>query len=167
MRRFVNKDFWVYTAMRISLGLVWLYAGLEKLLVEFGGKLATAGFLAHDFSTFGFLFRWMSGNPIVDGLVVFGEIAIGLALVLGLFTRFAGYMGALQSALFALATYPSNKDAVLAIFGSDTFYTLMMLLVATLTFRYNTYSLDYKFFLDEKFYRKHYTLWKVFTRWLT
>jgi thiosulfate dehydrogenase [quinone] large subunit len=42
---------------------------------------------------------------VVSFLVVFGEIAIDVALVLGLATRFAGIAGTLLMALFWVATW--------------------------------------------------------------
>jgi thiosulfate dehydrogenase (quinone) large subunit len=110
--------------LRVAVGFGFLYAGLDKI-VHFDGvnkafnatgflKGATAGTLpgsadgaivnpTHD--------MWVSlaGNPglmsAVNVLVVFGEIAIGVALILGLATRFAGVMGALMMGLFWVATW--------------------------------------------------------------
>lgn len=110
-------------ALRIALGAGFLYAGLDKV-VHFGGgeaftaggflKFATVGTLpgsaekaivnpTHDF--------WvtLAGDPTVVGiinfLVVFGEVAIGAALILGLATRFAGVAGALMMGLFWIANF--------------------------------------------------------------
>lgn len=109
---------------RIAVGAGFLYAGLDKL-VHFDGtakafdaggflKLATLGTLpgsaakaivnpTHD------LWASLAGNPgavaAVNALVVSGEIAIGLALILGIATRFAGTMGALMMSLFWLASF--------------------------------------------------------------
>jgi thiosulfate dehydrogenase (quinone) large subunit len=111
-------------ALRIALGAGFLYAGLDKV-VHFDGatkgfnatgflKGATAGTLpgsadgaivnpTHDF--------WvaLAGNAglmsAINFLVVFGEIAIGVALILGLATRFAGVAGTLMMALFWIASW--------------------------------------------------------------
>lgn len=113
--------------LRIVLGFGFLYAGLEKWL-GFAGedkpwsalgflKFATAGtvpdMIGHADSmshnpTQGF---WvgLAGDPtvlgIVNFLVVFGEIAIGAALLLGFATRLAGALGALMMFLFWVATW--------------------------------------------------------------
>ncbi len=109
--------------MRIALGFGFLYAGLEKVLqLSGGGPFSAAGFLK--FATLGALpgsnpkvvvnpthDLWVSlaGNgtlmPIINFLVQFGEIAIGIALILGLATRFAGIMGALLTGLFFVASW--------------------------------------------------------------
>jgi thiosulfate dehydrogenase (quinone) large subunit len=110
--------------VRVALGAGFLFAGLEKVL-HFDGatkafdaagflKFATGGALpgsdpkaivnpTHDF--------WVSlaGNAglmsIVNTLVVFGEVAIGVALILGLATRFAGVAATLMMGLFWIANY--------------------------------------------------------------
>jgi thiosulfate dehydrogenase [quinone] large subunit len=111
--------------LRIAIGAGFLYAGLDKVVhfgVEGAKPFSAAGFLkgatagtlpgsaegaivnpTHDF--------WVSlaGNPnlmgVVNFLVVAGEIAIGLALILGIATRFAGLMGGLMMALFYIASF--------------------------------------------------------------
>ncbi len=108
--------------LRIALGAGFLFAGLDKFLQVAGKPFNAAGFLkgatggawlnsdpktvvnpTHDF--------WVTlgGNAqlmdVVNFLVVFGEIAIGVALILGLATRFAGSMGVLMMALFYIANW--------------------------------------------------------------
>ncbi len=142
-------------ALRIALGAGFLFAGLEKVL-HFDGstkpfdatgflKFATTGAIpgsdpkavvnpTHDF--------WVSlaGNAqlmsVVNTLVVFGEVAIGVALILGLATRFAGVAATLMMALFWIANYsfangPFNEQwmygivaAFLAYAGAGEYYGL-------------------------------------------
>lgn len=111
-------------ALRITLGAGFLFAGLEKVL-HFDGatkafdaagflKFATGGALpgsdpkaivnpTHDF--------WvaLAGNAglmsVVNTLVVFGEVAIGVALILGLATRFASVAATLMMTLFWIANF--------------------------------------------------------------
>jgi len=108
--------------LRVATGIVFLTAGLEKFL---GAEPFTAaGFLkfgttgspylgtaadgvvynpTHDF--------WvnLAGNatlmPIINWLVVAGEITIGALLILGLFTRFAAIAGTLMMGLFFVASW--------------------------------------------------------------
>ena len=49
---------------------------------------------------------------VVNTLVVSGEILIGVALVLGIVTRFAGTMGALMMAFFFLAGWSFSNGIV-------------------------------------------------------
>jgi thiosulfate dehydrogenase [quinone] large subunit len=104
--------------LRVVLGFGFLFAGLDKFFMWAGGQpFTSAGFLQH--ATGGAWLDQTGINPtkdfwvslgqntnlvhVIDTLVVFGEIAIGIALILGLATRFAGLCGALMMALFYVA----------------------------------------------------------------
>jgi hypothetical protein len=50
--------------------------------------------------------------PIVNWLVVAGEIGIGALLILGLFTRFAAVAGALMMGLFFVATWDFSHGVI-------------------------------------------------------
>ncbi len=94
--------------LRAVVGLGFLFAGLDKFFMWASGTpFSAAGFLK--FATSG---AWLGSDPkavinpthsfwvslagnaslmgAIDTLVVFGECAIGIALILGLATRFAG-----------------------------------------------------------------------------
>jgi len=98
---------WSILALRVSLGFVFLWAGYEKIEKELGGGLITQGFLAHVSGPFAFLFTGMSGSPIIDGLLVYGELLIGISLVFGVLTRVGGISGALMTALLYMSTLPA------------------------------------------------------------
>jgi thiosulfate dehydrogenase (quinone) large subunit len=109
--------------LRAGLGLGFLFAGLDKFFMwASGAPFTAAGYLkfattgawlgsdakaivnpTHDF--------WvtLAGNAslihVFDTLVVFGECAIGIALILGLATRFAAVMGALLMALLFVSNW--------------------------------------------------------------
>lgn len=132
-------------ALRITLGAGFLFAGLEKIL-HFDGstkafdatgflKFATAGTLpgspdkaivnpTHDF--------WvaLAGNPglmsVINTMVVSGEVLIGLALILGLATRFAGVMGAVMMAFLWIANFSFANGP----FNEQFFYGVVALFVA-------------------------------------
>jgi thiosulfate dehydrogenase [quinone] large subunit len=104
--------------LRVIVGFGFLFAGLDKFFMWASGQPFTAaGFL--QYGTGG---QWLSTtgiNPtkdfwvsigqnaslihVVDTLVVFGETAVGAALILGLATRFAGICGAVMMTLFFVA----------------------------------------------------------------
>jgi thiosulfate dehydrogenase [quinone] large subunit len=122
--------------LRVVVGVIFIWAGLDK--VTNGGapgqwtaasflKYATNGTLGwpfvtgtpdpkavynptHDF--------WVSlaGNTtamtVVNNLVVAGECLIGVALIVGIATRFASYMGALMMAFFFLAGWSFSNGIV-------------------------------------------------------
>jgi thiosulfate dehydrogenase [quinone] large subunit len=113
-------------ALRVAVGVIFLWAGLEKLMgaqpfdasgfLQFG----TAGSLGWPFVTGevaeGTVFNpthdfWagLAGNDgamtIINFLVPFGQVGIGLSLILGLFTRFGAAMGTLMMLMFFFAAW--------------------------------------------------------------
>ena len=111
--------------LRVMVGIIFLWAGIEKLTAAepftAAGflKFATAGTLGWPFVSGtpaeGTIFNpthdfWvgLAGSgfvPLINVLVVAGEIGIGVALILGLFTRFAGAMGTLMMLFFFFAAW--------------------------------------------------------------
>ncbi len=93
--------------LRLTFGFIFVWSGFEKLIEGFSAK----GFLAN--ATSGPAQSWfagLAGNGLVDGLVIWGEILIGIALMLGLFTRFASLAGAAMIFLFYLAQFPPEHN---------------------------------------------------------
>ena len=113
---------------RIVIGIIFLWAGLEKLLGSGPDGFSAAGFL--QFATGGTLgWPFVTGEvaqgtifnpthdfwaslgangtlmPVVNFLVVFGQIGIGTGLILGLFTRFSAAMGTLMMLFFFFAAW--------------------------------------------------------------
>ena len=112
--------------LRIGVGIIFLWAGLEKLFAP--EPFSAAGFL--QFGTSGSLgWPFVSGevaegtvfNPthdfwaglatndavmsIINVLVPFGQIGIGIGLILGLLTRFSSIMGTLMMLFFFVAAW--------------------------------------------------------------
>jgi len=111
--------------LRLSLGWIFLWAFIDKVLglgfaTEPGKALIdgvppTLGYLT--FATHGPLaplFKLLAGNILVDWLFMTGLLFIGLALILGIGVRIAGYAGALMMALmFLAASLPPEHNPVL------------------------------------------------------
>ena len=112
---------------RILGGIIFLWAGLEKFIGG-AGAFSAKGFLTYGTGgTLGWPFvagevaQGIIFNPthqfwvdlaandglmnIVNFLVQFGQISIGLALILGIATRFASAMGALMMMFFFFAAW--------------------------------------------------------------
>jgi len=129
--------------VRAAVGLGLLFAGLDKFFMLAGGKPFTSvGYLK-----FGTTGSWLGSDPkavinpthdfwvslagnaglvsIIDTLVVFGEVAIGAALVLGLATRFSAVMGTLLMALF----YVSNWSFANGPFNEQFMYGIMTIAI--------------------------------------
>lgn len=98
---------WSILALRLALGFMFLYGGYEKIITELAGGSATTGYLAGRKGPLAFMFVGMSGNPAVEYLLVYGELLIGLSLMLGVATRVGGISGAALSILLYLAQMPA------------------------------------------------------------
>jgi thiosulfate dehydrogenase (quinone) large subunit len=106
----------LWIVLRFSMGWIFLWAFLDKL---FGLGFATAkesSWLAGNSPTMGFLthatkgpfvtlFQALAGNPVVDWLFMMGLLLVGVALILGIGVRIAGYVGALMLLLIYLAGF--------------------------------------------------------------
>ena len=113
---------------RIVIGVIFIWAGLEKIVGEGLGTWSAKGFL--QFATGGTL-GWpfvtgevaegtvfnpthdfwvtLAGNEtamtLIGYLVPLGQLGIGIALILGLLTRFGATMGALMMLFFFVAAW--------------------------------------------------------------
>jgi thiosulfate dehydrogenase [quinone] large subunit len=135
--------------LRIMVGIIFLWAGFEKLLApapfDAAGflKFATAGTLGWPFVSGevaeGTVFNptqgiWLAlaGNSaamsVVNVLVPLGQIGIGISLILGLLTRFGAIMGALMMTFFFFAAW----DFAYGIVNQHLAYALICLTIAGL-----------------------------------
>jgi uncharacterized membrane protein YphA (DoxX/SURF4 family) len=100
--------------LRLAIGWHILYEGVAKRLME---DWTAAGYLESATGPWADLFHWMASHAgvlkVVDFCNVWGLIAIGLGLVLGLFTRLA----ALAGVLLLLLYYAAHPPLMGSIFG--------------------------------------------------
>ena len=117
---------WVWLVVRLFLGYQWLEAGWGKLnnpaWVGDKAGVAVGGFLERaltkttgDHPDVTGWYAWFIQNVALPNkvlfsyLVTFGEILVGLALILGLFTGLAAFFAGFMNAAFLLAgTVSSN-----------------------------------------------------------
>ncbi len=110
--------FWTIT--RVYLGYIWLLAGWHKITdsawVGSDAGTAVAGFLQHSLTlTTGehpsvqLWYAWLIENiflpnaTLMSYLVAFGQVLVGIALILGFFIGFSAFMGGVMNAAFLLA----------------------------------------------------------------
>lgn len=139
--RFDYSETWLgYSMLGLRLLMAWVFlqAGLAKL-AEGGwtnpGAWSAEGFLLQgvaDANPFKGLFTFFADFLwLVEPMVLFGQILIGLALLLGLFVRFAALCGGLMMALFWLAAFEGGFAQGLPIahgFVFDSSFVYMILL---------------------------------------
>lgn len=101
----------ILVLLRFTMGWVFVYSGFDKLLTDFsaGGYLvnATRGPFAGWFQGLG---ENATGLAVIDPLVVWGEILIGGALILGVMTRWAALWGAVMMFLFYISAFPPEHN---------------------------------------------------------
>lgn len=97
-------------SLRLVMAYVFLSAGIEKLLAD-GWSAAgyldpQSGFGVGESNPISGLFADMAAQAgMIDPLVIYGQILIGLALLLGVLVRFAVFWGAIQMLLFWAAAW--------------------------------------------------------------
>lgn len=98
---------WLLTALRMLVGWHFLYEGIVKLLDP---SWTSASYLAGSHWIFSGFFHWVVVHPAAlafsDYANMFGLALVGLALILGLWTRIAATGGALLLALYYIANPP-------------------------------------------------------------
>lgn len=105
-RPFPKAASWILTIVRIVAGWHLLYEGIAKIA---DGSWSSAPFLSGSRWILAPVFNAMSESAlitaVVDFLNIWGMILIGLALIIGIFIRFASAAGATML-LFYFAAYP-------------------------------------------------------------
>src|SRR3989304_4825167 len=74
--------------LRVSIGWLFLYAGLSKLMK---GNWSAAGYL-NSAKTFPDLYHWFASPgilPVINFLNEYGQILIGISLILGILVRYS------------------------------------------------------------------------------
>jgi uncharacterized membrane protein YphA (DoxX/SURF4 family) len=103
----------IITNIRVAIGWHFLYEGASKILQ---GNWTASSFLLNTSGFFSGFYHWIAGSPAIlkttDLLNMYGLLFIGLALFIGLFSRFASLCGALLLTLYYFA-YPPYGNPML------------------------------------------------------
>lgn len=102
---------WIVVPLRLFMGVTFIYAGLQKITDPQYFNPAARGYIGHQITAFangsplhGFLISVAVPHASLFGaLVAYGELAIGLATLLGLFSRLAALCGLLINLVFFLS----------------------------------------------------------------
>ena len=101
-------------AMRLAMGWIFVWSGFDKLL----GDWTSSGFLIN--ATKGPLEAWFvdlgtnsAAVDVIDGLVIWGQILIGIALILGVATRFTLFWAGAMIFMFYIAQFPPAQNPFL------------------------------------------------------
>ncbi len=119
-----NKVRYVWAALRIALGWIFLWAFVDKVFglgfstsreaAWIAGGSPTAGYLGH--GTSGLLagvYQSLAGNPLVDWLFMLGLAALGVSLLLGMGVQIAGYSGVVLMLLLWSTNLPPTSNPLI------------------------------------------------------
>ncbi|MBN1315848.1 MAG: hypothetical protein JXA42_10285 [Anaerolineales bacterium] len=116
-----NNSRYVWAAARISLGWVFLWAFIDKLLGLGFATPAENSWLAGGSPTAGYLgfavagplsgvYNSLAGNPVIDWLFMLGLLGIGLGLILGIDMKIASYGGVVLMLLMWSSNLPPANN---------------------------------------------------------
>lgn len=104
---YTSMQIFVLVALRLLIGWHLLYEGFSKLLIP---NWSSMGFLRESQWILSGFSNWIISHPnilnAVDFLNTWGLIAIGIGLILGLFTRIAAISGAILLFVYFLNNPP-------------------------------------------------------------
>ncbi|WP_435119957.1 DoxX family protein [Halolamina sp. C58] len=123
---------WFVLALRLMMGYAFAYSGFTKIVAA--EPFAAGGYLTNVAATNGNplagLFAWMGSTPwfveFANVAVPWGELFIGLGLLVGALVRLAAFFGALMMAMF----YFGNWETAHGLINGDFAYMLVFLAVA-------------------------------------
>jgi uncharacterized membrane protein YphA (DoxX/SURF4 family) len=130
----------IITLLNITVGWHLLFEGLVKMLVPDWSSLS---YLQNSTGPLAFVFKAMADSPlilkVVDLLNIYGLMAIGLLLIIGILTRYAAIGGALLLLSYYISNPPLQATGVG--FGVEGHYilvnknlieTILLLMIASL-----------------------------------
>jgi thiosulfate dehydrogenase (quinone) large subunit len=145
----------VLVAARVLIGWYCLYEGVIKLM---NSNWSSFAFLSDSQGWFAFLFKAMASSQwivsIIDFLNVWGLIAIGLGLILGLFARMATISGIVLISLYWLS-HPALINAKYILPSEEsTMWVGKNLIFIFLLFILLAFPTSKKFGIDRLIFRK-------------
>ena len=134
-----GKQNYILGLLRISMGLILLWAFFDKLFGFGFATLPNKSWLAGNSPTSGFLlnatrgpfaelFKSLAGSGWVDWIFMLGLLLIGLSLVFGIFMKLASYSGIVMFLLMWLALLPPENNLI---FDEHIIYSLVLILLSS------------------------------------
>lgn len=110
--------------LRIVIGFTFLWPFFDKTFglgfstkpgaAWIAGGSPTTGFLLHGtHGPFAAVFQALAGNPAVDWVFMLGLLGIGLAMIIGVATRFAAWSGTTMVLLMWLSEFPPETNPLI------------------------------------------------------
>lgn len=135
------------TILRVAIGWHFLFEGISKIVQ---GNWTASGFLLNTSGSLSGFYHWIAGSPTIlmatDILNMYGLLLIGLALFIGLFSRYAALAGALLLTMYYFAYPPFGNPMMNAsdghLFMVDKLFIEAAALLFLFFYREQGYSID-------------------------
>ncbi len=125
---------YIWAILRISMGWIFLWAFLDKLLglgfstspqnSWIAGGSPTYGFLSNTKGVLSPFFQSLSNSVLIEWLFMLGLLFVGLTLILGVLVKLGSYSGALMMFLIWLSVIPPTSNPFL---DSHIIYILVLI----------------------------------------
>lgn len=137
----------VLLLLRFAVGFLFLTAGMEKIktYVTSEPDWTAEKYLITTGKPF---FASMAGSGVVDFLVVWGMVMIGISLITGFLMRYSAFYGAVMMMLFYLSVFPPEHGII----NEHIIYSLVLLMFMVSDINY--YGLD-GIIRKERFFKKY------------
>jgi len=137
----------IVTILRVAIGWHFLYEGLTKI---FQGNWTASSFLLNTSGFFSGFYHTLASSPallrVIDIMNMYGLFLIGLALFIGLFSRFAALAGALLLTMYYFAYPPFGNPMMNAseghLFIVDKLFIETAALLFLVFYREKGFSID-------------------------
>lgn len=93
--------------LRFAMAILMLNAAWAKISAP---NWSAAAYLQYASGPFASWFQSLAGNGMVDGLVVYGQLLIGLAFLMGLFIKPAAFFNIIMMLLFYVSGWTMNTS---------------------------------------------------------
>ncbi|OGL62177.1 hypothetical protein A3C09_01260 [Candidatus Uhrbacteria bacterium RIFCSPHIGHO2_02_FULL_47_44] len=93
--------------LRFGMAILLLYAAWAKITAP---DWSAAGYLKFASGPFALWFQSLAGNALVDGLVMYGELLIGLAFLFGCLIKPAAFFNIILMMLFFVSGWIMNTS---------------------------------------------------------
>jgi thiosulfate dehydrogenase (quinone) large subunit len=115
--------------LRLALGWMFLYSGFTKIMDP---AWSAAGYL-NSASAFSGFYHWLASPamlPLINFVNEWGQLLLGISLILGIFVRFSSILGAALMIMYYLPIlkfpYPNNHSFIV---DEHIIYALALLLL--------------------------------------
>jgi len=115
-----SKQQYVWLLLRLCMGWIVLWAFVDKLWGLGFSTTAEKSWLSGISPTLGYLksatgplasfYQSIAGHPVTDFLFMLGLLCVGVALIMGIGIRIAGYGGALMMFLMWTSHFPPQQN---------------------------------------------------------